>query len=145
MRRLSGAVILTALMAGCGPQQPAGVAESGQDVYNQRCAMCHGANRAGIAPWYPSLAGSEWVDGPPERLAAIVLNGLQGRSGKYDAVMPGWGGVMQDPEIASVMTWLRAADGKSAVTAVEVNHVRVVTAARGTFWTVDDLRTTPIR
>jgi mono/diheme cytochrome c family protein len=145
-RRLCREITLIAmvLMAGCRQQQTAGVAQTGQDVYNQRCAMCHGANREGIAPWYPPLARSEWVDGPPSRLAAIVLDGLQGRSGKFDAVMPGWGGVMQDPEIASVMTWLRAADGKSAVTAVEVTHVRVVTGARGTFWTEDDLRNTPI-
>jgi len=147
MRRLCGAgfaVGLMAIMSGCGPQA-AGVTGSGQDIYNQRCAMCHGADRGGVSPWYPPLTRSEWVDGPPERLAAIILNGLQGRAGKFDAVMPGWGGVMNDAEIAAVMTWLRAGDGKSAVTAVEVNHVRIVTAARNTFWTVDDLRNTAIK
>jgi len=132
------------LMAGCR-QPAAGVAETGQDIYTQRCAMCHQVNRGGLPPWYPPLEHSEWVDGPPERLAAIVLDGLQGQAGKYNAVMPGWGGVMNDAEIASVMTWLRAADGKSAVTAVEVNHVRLVTATRNSFWTVDDLRNTPIK
>jgi mono/diheme cytochrome c family protein len=138
------AAVIVALLAGCR-QQSAGVAVSGHDIFDQRCAMCHGPDRKGIAPWYPPLAGSEYVDGPPERLAAIVLDGLQGQVGKYQAAMPGWGAVLNDSEIAAVMTWLREADGKSAVTAAEVNHVRLVTAARNTFWTVDDLRTTPLQ
>ena len=43
-------------------------------------------------------------------------------------------------EIASVMTWLRQSDGKGPVTASDVNHIRIVTAAHNTFWTQDDLR-----
>jgi mono/diheme cytochrome c family protein len=88
---------------------------------------------------YPALAGSEWVDGPPQRFAAIILDGIQGQVGNYQAVMPGWGAYLKDSEIA-VMTWLRQSDGKSPVTPVEVNHTRVVTNARNTFWTAEDLR-----
>jgi nitrite reductase (NO-forming) len=144
MRRLWAMGLAVALMAGCR-DQTAGVVESGQDIYTARCAMCHGADRAGLKPWYPALAHSEWVDGPPERFSAIVLYGVQGKMGKYDAVMPGWGTVLQDPEIAAVMTWLRAADGKGPVTAVEVNHVRIETKGRNTFWTADDLRNLSIQ
>jgi mono/diheme cytochrome c family protein len=110
-----------------------------------RCAVCHGANGEGRQPYYPPLTGSPWVDGPPDRLAAIVLDGLQGKMGNYNAVMPGWGSVLQDTEIAAVMSWLRQADGKSPVTAVDVNHVRVETAARNTFWTAEDLQNLPAR
>lgn len=88
---------------------------------------------------YPRLTGSEWVDGPPERLAAIILDGMQGRVGNFEAVMPGWGTVLRDTEIAAVMTWLRKGEGKGPVTAVEVNQARVQTAARNTFWTAEDL------
>jgi mono/diheme cytochrome c family protein len=89
---------------------------------------------------YPPLSKSQLVDGPPDRFAAVILNGLQGRIGNYDAVMPGWGAILRDPEIAAVMTWLRTADGKSPVTAVDINHTRIETSARNTFWTAQDLQ-----
>lgn len=144
-RRLAGMALAAALLAGCGRQNATVAADSGHDIYMARCAMCHGMNGEGAPGMYPPLAGSEWVDGPPQRLAAIILDGMQGRAGNYNAIMPGWGAVMPDAEIAAVMTWLRQRDGKGAVTAVEVNHVRMETAARNTFWTVEDLRTEPIR
>jgi mono/diheme cytochrome c family protein len=119
--------------------------DSGQQIYMARCAMCHGENREGREGMYPALAGSEWVDGAPERLAAIILDGIQGRVGNYEAVMPGWGPILQDAEIAAVMTWLRRGDGKGPVTAVEVNHARIETAGRNTFWTAGDLRSLRLR
>ncbi len=119
--------------------------DSGQAIYLARCAVCHGENGEGRAGTYPPLAGSEWVDGPPERLAALILDGFEGRVGNYQAVMPGWGGVLQDTEIAAVMTWLRQRAGKGPVTAVEVNHARVETNGRNTFWTAEDLRNLQVR
>ena len=143
--RLAWMALGAALLAGCR-QESAGVAEdSGHDIYMTRCAVCHGENGEGRPPYYPAVAGSQWVDGPPDRLAAIILDGLTGRVGNYDAVMPGWGAVMQDTEIAAVMTWIRKGDGKRPVTAVDVNHVRVETAARNTFWTAEDLRNMPMK
>ena len=58
------------------------------------CAVCHGINGEGQVGVYPPLAGSEWVNGPEERLIRILLHGLQGSitaSGKqYNAAaMPG--------------------------------------------------------
>jgi mono/diheme cytochrome c family protein len=79
------------------------------------------------------------------RLAAIILDGIQGRVGNYQAVMPGWGPILQDAEIAAVMTWLRGGDGKGPVTAVEVSHARIETVGRNTFWTVEDLRNLQLR
>ena len=138
-RRL-GSVILAALLAGCN-RQPAEInVNSGQQIYLARCSLCHGENREGRAGLYPPLAGAEFVDGPPERMTAIILDGLQGPLGKYNAVMPGWSAVLQDAEIAAIMTWLRAADHKSPVTPVEVHHVRVETDDRNTFWTAGELR-----
>jgi mono/diheme cytochrome c family protein len=144
-RRVAWMALGVALLAGCR-QENTGVSEDyGHDLYMTRCAVCHGANGEGRAGLYPALAGSQWVDGQPDRLAAIILDGLQGQVGNYNAVMPGWGSVMPDTEIAAVMTWLRKGDGKGPVTAVDVNHVRVVTVGRNTFWTVEDLRNLPGR
>ena len=137
-------VALVLLLAGCRQQPANTAAQSGRDIYLARCAVCHGVDREGIPGMYPPLKGAEWVDGPPKRMAAIILDGIQARVGKMDAIMPAGATVMNDAEIASVMTWLRAADGKPPVTPVEVEHVRIVTAARNTFWTMDDLRNIPI-
>ena len=132
--RLGRLALAVALLTGCGPRPPA--PRTGRELYMERCAVCHGANGEGRPGLYPPLAGSDWVNGPPERLAAIILDGIQGPLGKYNAVMPGWRAYMQDVEIAAIMTWLR----KTPVTAIEVNQVRVETDARNAFWTVTDLR-----
>jgi mono/diheme cytochrome c family protein len=137
--------LAAALLGGCRERKMEATVDSGHDIYMARCAVCHGVTGEGAGGMYPPLAGSQWVDGPPDRLAAILLEGVQGRVGNYQVVMPGWGSVLQDTEIAAVMTWLRERDGKGPVTAVDVNHVRVETAGRNTFWTPEDLRSLPIR
>ena len=109
------------------------------------CAICHGENRQGHPGLYPPLAASEWVSGPPERLTAIVLDGLQGPVGPYNAVMPGWRGFLHDSEIAAVITWLRQSEGKPPVTPVQVTHVAIETQGRNTFWTVADLQNLRMR
>ncbi len=128
--------MMAVALGGCR-EQPAGVkVESGEAIYMARCAVCHGESGEGKPGVYPPVAGSQWVSGPPERLAAILLDGMQGQSGGYNGVMPGWHGVMTETEIASVMTWLR----KAPVSAVQVNHVYLGTEGRNTFWTPEDLR-----
>jgi len=124
------------LLGGCGHQHVEVKTDSGHAIYMARCALCHGENGEGRPGFYPPLTGTEWVNGPPERLAAVILDGMQGPVGNYNAVMPGWRGVLHDTEIAAVMTWLRQAP----VTAVEVNHVRLETDGRNTFWTATDLK-----
>jgi mono/diheme cytochrome c family protein len=137
--RRAALLLAVAFLSACR-QQTSGVSESGKDIYMARCAVCHGDNGQGRPGMYPALAHSPFVDGPPERFAAIILDGLQGRVGNYDAVMPGWGAILRDTEIAAVMTWLRASDGKPPVTAVDINHTRVETNGRNTFWTAQDLQ-----
>jgi len=143
MRRCLCMLLAVVVLAGCR-QESVGVAQnSGQQIYMARCAVCHGENREGRPGMYPPLAGSQLVDGPPDRITAIVLDGLQGRVGDYNAVMPGWGSTLRDTDIASVITWLRQRDGKTPVTAVDVNHTRVTTTGRNTFWTMEDLQNLP--
>jgi mono/diheme cytochrome c family protein len=145
-RRWAWVALALPLLGACRqtPQMPGMGIQTGQQIYLARCAVCHGPDREGLLK-YPALAGSQWVDGPPNRLAAIILDGIQGRIGNYAAVMPGWGATLRDTEIAAVMTWLRKQDGKGPVTAVDVNHMRIVTAGRGAFWTEEDLRHLPDR
>jgi len=134
--------LAAALLAGCRRQAEV-IPDTGHMVFMARCALCHGENTKGRPGLYPPLEGAEWVNGPPERLAAIILDGVQGPLGNYNGVMPGWRGVLHDTEIAAVITWLR--QGKAPVTAVEVNHVRIETEGRNTFWTAADLQNLRIR
>jgi len=52
---------------------PKGVA-----LFQSACQPCHGEDGRGVSPIAPPLAGSEWVKGNKERLAALVLYGLTG-------------------------------------------------------------------
>ena len=68
----------------------------GKKVYGNNCANCHQATGVGQPGSYPSLVGSEWVLGSKERLAAILLKGVQGPLNVKDAtygtmVMPALG------------------------------------------------------
>jgi hypothetical protein len=68
----------------------------------------------------PPLGGSEWVSGSPERLAKIVLHGLMGpikvRDKEWDLHMAGlgFGGAIDDQEIAAILTFVRRAWGNHA-------------------------------
>jgi mono/diheme cytochrome c family protein len=134
-----------ALQAACRQPQAEVKPDSGDEIYMTRCALCHNSNAEGIPPAYPPLAGTEWVDGPPERLGAIILDGMTGRSGTYNGVMPGWRNVLTDAQIAALMTWLRKGDGKPPVTPVQAGHIRLETQARNSFWTVSELHALRMR
>lgn len=86
----------------------------GQKVYG-KCIGCHGADGKGDGANYPALAGSEWVQGNSERLAMVILNGLQGptSTGKTYGVMPAQGLGMSGEDLASLMTYLRNSFGNS--------------------------------
>jgi len=136
---------LALALAGCGQQQEDAQVQTGHEIFLERCALCHNVNAQGIPGKYPPLIGSDWVNGPPERLAAIILDGVRGPLGNLNGLMPGWRSVLPDTQIAAVMNWLKEGTGKPAVTAVEVNHVRLETGGRNTFWTVGDLRNLRVR
>lgn len=84
--------------------------ERGAKVYSTKCTGCHGNAGRGDAN-YPSLAGSAWVTGDTQKLAMVILNGLQGptSTGKvYGAgVMPAQGAGMTAEDLAGLMTYLR--------------------------------------
>ncbi len=112
------------------------------------CVTCHQASGQGVPGTYPPLAGSEWVNGPDERVISIVLYGLQGTvhvtSKSFNAaVMPSFGPSgfnWSDEKIADVLTYVRQEWGNkaSAVTADQVAAVRAKDGAH-TAWTEPDL------
>ena len=51
----------------------------GEAVYNVTCIACHKEDGRGQSGQAPPLVDSEWVNGPHDRLARIVLHGIKDR------------------------------------------------------------------
>jgi mono/diheme cytochrome c family protein len=89
----------------------------GKKQYASACIACHMADGNGIAGVNPPLSGSEWVNGPEERLVRIVIHGLNGvisvKGNSYNGAMPVFGKVTgsgynwSDDKIAAVLTYVR--------------------------------------
>ncbi len=118
---------------------------NGRRVYLEKCAVCHGKEGQGIGGNFPPLSGASWVNGDPERLVALTVDGLAGtqtiaRHG-YSGVMPAWRDVITAPEIADVLTYIRQAWGNHAP-AVSFELVLRISdryASRRTFWSAAEL------
>lgn len=114
--------------------------ERGKQVFTTTCQACHQATGAGIPGAFPPLAESEWVNGPPKRVIAIVLHGLQGeinvKGQKFQSVMPPFKDQLKPEDIAAVATYVRNSFGnKSDVVPVDlVNKVKEETKSRTTSW-----------
>jgi len=122
----------------------------GKTVYQTFCAACHQLHGEGLPGLAPPLVESEWVNGPPERIAKIVLQGLYGpvsvNGEEWNLSMPGLGssGLLDDGKIASVISYIRRAWGNTAdpVTAERVASVRQETLGRTLPWTASELMAT---
>jgi mono/diheme cytochrome c family protein len=109
----------------------------GGRLYGQHCADCHGKDGRGAvtengAPVYPPLAGNRTLrQDEPVNAIRIVLNGgfapaTSGNPRPYG--MPPYSPVLNDAEVAAVVSYVRASWGNGApmVTAPEVNATRAV-------------------
>jgi len=117
----------------------------GKVVYSTTCAACHQATGEGVEGTYPPLANSEIVNGDEAKVIRIVLNGLTGpvevAGETYSGMMPPWGGVLKDPEIAAVLTYVRSTWGNKGapITTAKVAAIRAATSSRTTPWTAAEL------
>jgi mono/diheme cytochrome c family protein len=133
-----------AQLAGEAGQEAAGtpktLAQQGKVVFLANCAQCHQANGLGLPAQFPPLAGSEWVNGDPKRLVAIVLKGVQGSftvGGKqFNGAMPTWEPVLTDKKIAAVTSYIRQEWGNKSpeITPETVASLRQEFAARKEPW-----------
>jgi mono/diheme cytochrome c family protein len=127
--------------AGSGPELARDDgAEKGKQIFTTTCQACHQATGLGIPNAFPPLAGSEWVLGSPERMAAIILSGLNKeitvKGQKFRGAMPSWKEKLSDEEVAAVATYARRAWGNSA-SRVEpdlVKKIRERVQSRATPW-----------
>lgn len=121
---------------------------SGAQLYQQQCASCHGANGEGIKGKYSALAGSAWVTGAPNRLTALVLDGVRNESKvgqTQGGVMPAWWRVLTPTDLAAVLTYIRQAWGNDApaISAPYVQKLGYRFALRPGFWSWKELETLP--
>jgi mono/diheme cytochrome c family protein len=106
------------------------IAQAGGKLYEQHCAQCHGEQGRGIPGAYPPLAGNRAVTmDSTANLVQVVLNGgyapaTAGNPRPFG--MPPFVLVLNDAELAALLTYLRSAWGNQAagVTAAEVNRMR---------------------
>lgn len=134
-------------LAGCGAhhrQAHLPDTEPGQLEFQRYCAACHQYDGQGMGD-APALAGSPWVTGPESRLIRIVLHGVRGPmvvDGKsYDREMPGFGQVLADGQIVSLLSYVRRQFGAPSepVKAEMVSQIRAENQTRTEYWRVDEL------
>jgi mono/diheme cytochrome c family protein len=108
--------------------------QSGERIYRDRCAACHGDQGEGVPRIYPPLAGNQAVRlHNPINAIRIVLNGgfppsTAGNPRPYG--MPPFYQELNDEEVAAVLSYIRQAWGNAAapVWSVDVQKSRGVPA-----------------
>lgn len=117
----------------------------GKTTYMTICVACHQPTGAGLPMVFPPLTKSPYVNGSPERFAAIILKGNIGAftvDGKpFNNVMPPQEAMLDDAKIAATMSFVRANFGNTggAVSPDVVAAARKKFADRKTSWTQPEL------
>jgi mono/diheme cytochrome c family protein len=124
--------------------------ETGKEIYLRDgfCNTCHQPNGKGLAAsGFPPLTESKWVLGNEDRLIKIVLKGIYGpivvNGKKYPGQVPmtPYGGLLNDKEVAAVLTYIRNSFGNkaSAVDEKTVKRVREEIKNKVGFYSPDEL------
>lgn len=75
-------------------------------LYADSCSACHQGKGEGIQGAFPALAGNTFVQGPPEPVAAVILNGRGG--------MPAFRNDLDDEQVSALMSYVRSSWGNNA-------------------------------
>jgi len=95
----------------------------GKEIYAREgfCSTCHQPDGNGlVSSGFPPIANTPWVTGNEERLIKIVLKGLmgpitvQGKEYPGQVPMTPFEGMLDDSEVAAVLTYVRNSFGNSA-------------------------------
>lgn len=91
---------------------------NGGSVYMQNCSSCHGSGGKGQPGAFPPLSGNPVVTGAPTHVIHIVKAGLTGpikvKGQSYNGQMPSWSGILNNDQIAAVVTYIRSSWGNKA-------------------------------
>ena len=98
--------------AAAGAPAPVDAADAGKVGYMTICIACHQATGAGLPGVFPSLVKSDYVNGSAERLAAMVLKGINPpfkyKDVTYAVPMIPQESVLADDKIAAILTFVRS-------------------------------------
>lgn len=122
----------------------------GKEIYERDglCMTCHQADGEGLgASGFPPLAGTEWTTGSEERLIKLTLKGLLGPIEVLGKAYPGqvpmmpFEGMLDDDEVAAVLTYVRNAFGNRAspIYSEKVKEVRAATEGDTDFYSPEEL------
>ncbi|WP_026951024.1 PVC-type heme-binding CxxCH protein [Algoriphagus mannitolivorans] len=122
----------------------------GKEIYAKEgfCGTCHQENGGGlVASGFPPLRNTPWVTGSPERLVKLVLNGLLGPITVNGQEYPGqvpmtpFQGMLNDTEVAAVLTYVRNSFGNKAspISPELVKQIREETKNKEGFWNPSEL------
>jgi mono/diheme cytochrome c family protein len=113
------------------------------------CVTCHQPTGKGLPGSFPPLAGSEYVQGGSKRLGMILLKGLQGpikvQGAAFNGAMPAWEKVLNDKQIAYILTYVRQEWGNKAgeITPDQIAAARKEFSSRTEPWGEADLLAVP--
>lgn len=124
--------------------------QKGREIYvrDGYCGTCHQPDGQGLsAAGFPPLAGTRWVTGSEERLIKLTLHGLIGPMEVLGEEYPGsvpmtpFRGLLDDEEMAAVLTYIRNSFGNEAspVSEEKVREVREATSDKTGFYSPDEL------
>jgi len=106
------------------------VMESGRRSYEKWCAVCHASEGKGYPPSYPPLADNQSITmASPVNSIRMVLNGGYPpgtRKNPRPHGMPPFAHILDDAEVAAVVTYIRVAwqNSGTPVTQAQVNELR---------------------
>lgn len=79
--------------------------QTGQRIFANNCAVCHGSDARG-ARGFPNLADGDWLyGGDPSQIKASIMNGRQG-------MMPALGGALGEEAVEQVANYVYALNGR---------------------------------
>ena len=112
------------------------------------CITCHQADGKGLlVSGFPPLSGTKWVQGNEERLIKLSLKGIYGpivvKGKEYPGHVPmtPYEGLMNDEELAAVLTYIRNSFGNKApiITSENVAAVRASIKVKEDFYKAEEL------
>lgn len=131
--------------------------KDGETHYQRICLGCHQIHGNGQTYLAPPLVGAEWVLGPPDRLIALVMDGVTGpievlgKTYTVPEIQPLMPGLRYNPEftdeqLAAILTYVRNAWGNAAtpVSEAALKEYRERVPARGPY-TPEELLALPVK
>ncbi len=94
----------------------------GEQIYTDRCAVCHQANGQGIPGAFPAIAGSAVATGNVDEHIDIIVNGRAGTA------MQAFANQLTEQEIAAVITYQRNGFGNDTGDVVQASDINQYTS-----------------